>query len=115
MKINGVKISVQTLAAQIHDEGAYLKRSFEKKELQDDPSDPDSFAGTDARLQVHAGSWLLRTGDSSFDQDHRGSWGCSSIPWGCTWKEAREIARELLNDCANCAVGNDLDSDTDEE
>lgn len=95
-KIAGVRVTVTALAAAIHAQGAYLKRAFAKADLQDDPTDPDAFAGTDARLQVHGGSWQLHT--------DRGAWGSSSIPWGCTWKEAREIARELISECGDCAA-----------
>jgi hypothetical protein len=103
-KILGVRVTIAALAAAIHAEGAYLKRSFARVDLMEDASDPDAFSGTDCRLQVHGGNWQLHTGDSSYDQDHRGAWGCASIPWGCTWKEAREIARELIDDCGDSAA-----------
>ena len=35
----------------------------------------------DVRIQVYDDSeWALRWGDSSYDQDHRGYWGASSVP-----------------------------------
>lgn len=104
MTINGVKITIAALAAEIHDCGAYLRRNFAKGELSDGEGE---FDGTDARLQVRAGSYALHTGSADFDQDHRGSWGASSIPRGCTWREAREIARALLAECADCAADSD--------
>ncbi len=102
MKINKVRITLAALAAEIHAQGQYLKRSFAREELTESgKNDPDEFSGSDVRLQVQGGSWQLHFGDSQYDQDHRGSWGCSSVPWGCTWQQARETARELLDDCAN--------------
>lgn len=101
MTINGVRITIAALAAEIHDCGAYLRRNFAKGELSDGEGE---FDGTDARLQVQGGSYSLHTGSADYDQDHRGAWGCASIPRGCTWHEARDIARELLDDCANSAA-----------
>lgn len=101
-RIGACRLSVATLAAAVYAVGQSLKRNFAKADLREDPSDPDGFAGTDARLQVRGGSWQLHTGDSSYDQDHRGAWGSSCIAWGCTRAEARETARELLEDCADC-------------
>ncbi len=101
MTINGVRITLAALAAEIHDCGAYLRRNFTLAELdEEDGSTP----GTDCRLRVHGDGWQLLTGSADYDQDHRGSWGASSIPWGCTWKEAREIARDLMNECADHAA-----------
>lgn len=99
-KILGVSIRVSVLAAEIHDCGQYLKRNFSAQDLAESGTD---FIGTDCRLQVQDGGWQLHTGSADFDQDHRGAWSCASIPRGCTWKEAREIARDLLNDCAESA------------
>ncbi len=103
-RILGVRITVSALADSIWEHGQFLKRSFDRSTLTDDPTDSDAFAGVECRLQVHNGNWQLHTGDSSYDQDHRGAWGCGSIPWGCTRKESREIARELLNDCDDSAA-----------
>jgi hypothetical protein len=52
--------------------------------------------GGDIRLQVHEGGWCVHTGDASYDQDHRGYWGCGFVPAGCTRKDARTIARDLI-------------------
>ncbi len=95
MKINAnVSIKVSTLAAEIHDCGAYLRRNFSRDDLTENGSD---FAGTDCRLQVQDDCWQFHSGSSDYDQDHRGAWGCSSVPFACTWREAREIARDLLD------------------
>jgi hypothetical protein len=47
-----------------------------------DPEDEES-AYLDVRLQVwENGSWTLHTGDSQYDQDGRGFWGCGSYAAG---------------------------------
>lgn len=51
----------------------------------------------DCRLRVFEGDWELLTGDPQYDTDHRGYWSYASIPINCTRKEAREIARELID------------------
>ena len=35
--------------------------------------------GIDVRLRYHDGQFSLLSGDSSYDQDHHGHWGCSSV------------------------------------
>jgi hypothetical protein len=53
----------------------------------------------DVRLQVHDnGDWYLHAGDSSFDTDHRGYWGSSSISVGETQTTLQQIASQLLNE-----------------
>lgn len=50
----------------------------------------------DVRLQVFEdGQWALRTGDSQYDQDHRGYWG-SGILDGKRFN-SENLARDLLN------------------
>lgn len=88
-------VTVKELAAEVYEHGQYLKRSFSADELKDEP---DSTPGTDCRLQLHDGSWSFHTGDSSFDQDHRGSWGAGFVPRGCTKDEARSIAKDLIDE-----------------
>ena len=36
-------------------------------------------AYVDVRLRVHKDEWAVLSGDSSYDQDHRGCWGASSV------------------------------------
>lgn len=55
----------------------------------------------DVRLQVWPdGEWAVRWGDPQYDNDHRGYWGCSSIPGVVAGKERRfnsaEVARDLI-------------------
>jgi hypothetical protein len=64
-----------------------------------DSLEPANDWTVDVRLQVHEeGGWALRTGDSSYDQDHRGYWGSSVLARSsnCT-----ELARELINQAKN--------------
>lgn len=56
----------------------------------------------DVRLQVwDDGQWRVHYGDSSYDQDHRGFWGSSSVP-GVNAKgqvqrfDARAVAKDLI-------------------
>ena len=50
----------------------------------------------DIRLQVsEAGKWTIHVGDSSYDQDHRGYWGCSSLD-GKRFR-SREMSKDLIN------------------
>lgn len=60
----------------------------------------------DVRLQVYPeGGWRLRYGDASYDQDHSGYWGASSIPGykasqgysnRFTQEKSKSIARDLI-------------------
>jgi hypothetical protein len=48
----------------------------------------------DVRLQVHqGGGWSIHTGDASYDQDHRGYWGASSLSRDT---DCAELAEELI-------------------
>lgn len=58
-------------------EGSGQMRNLEM--LADD--DPDAFAGMEIRLQWHGGEWSIHTGDPQYDQDHRGAWGSTVIPF----------------------------------
>ena len=50
----------------------------------------------DCRVQYHDHEWRLRSGDSSYDQDHRGHWGSSCVGPDLTHDGAMEIAREMV-------------------
>ncbi len=60
---------------------------------------PEDERWIDVRLQVWPdGTWAIHTGDSSYDQDHRGYWGASSLPMFGTGRfNARDTARELID------------------
>jgi hypothetical protein len=40
--------------------------------------------------------WAVRWGDASYDQDHRGYWGASSVPGPGEHFDAKDIARDLI-------------------
>ena len=90
--------SIKDVANDIRIEANYMKRNYSKEDLADD----DGNAGIDVRLQVNGNSWAIHTGDSSFDQDHRGVWGASFIPWGRP--NCESIARDLIEQCKDQAA-----------
>ena len=52
----------------------------------------------DVRLQVYPdGQWAIRIGDSSYDLDHRGFWGSSSLD-GRRF-DSRAMAKDLIDQC----------------
>ena len=51
----------------------------------------------DVRLRFHDGLWYLHSGDSSYDQDHRGYWGASCVTASIDAEDARGVAAELLD------------------
>lgn len=59
----------------------------------------------DVRLQVYFdGSWCYHTGDVSYDQDHRGCWGCGSVSPDDNAGDLTWLAKRLINECAEAAV-----------
>ncbi len=51
---------------------------------------------TDVRLQVYPnGQWQLHMGDASYDTDHTGFWGASSLSLYATRNSLKELARDL--------------------
>jgi len=72
------------------------------REIEGAPEDADNGGGVDVRLCVQDdGSWLVLFGDASYDQDHRGYWGASSVPGSKNGRpkrfRSRDIARSLLD------------------
>lgn len=64
-----------------------------------EPGDDESI---DVRLQVYDnGSWCVHSGDSSYDQDHRGHWGCGGLT---TRSNCYDVARDLIDQCAESAA-----------
>lgn len=63
----------------------------------------------DVRLQVYDdGLWVVRYGDASYDLDHHGFWGASSIPGVVDGEvvdfDAKETAKDLIEQCQeHCA------------
>jgi len=71
---------------------------------REDRDDPDA---TDVRLQVRTwrgNDWAVRTGDSSYDQDHRGFWGAGRIaPYDtdhCIGETANDLVEQALEHAA---------------
>lgn len=54
--------------------------------------------GIDVRLQVTDDGWQIWSGDPSYDTDHRGDWGASSIPGSGKRFDSIAVARELINE-----------------
>lgn len=68
-------------------------RRINRNDLCDD--DDGSGPATDVRLQVWSdGTWQIHTGDSSYDQDHRGARGSSCLLWDR--QNLTELARDLI-------------------
>lgn len=71
-----------------------LKRNMSSIGWPDKEKDQD-VPWVDVRLQVYDdGDWAIRWGDPSYDQDHRGHWGCGSLS---PRTNCRELAQELLD------------------
>lgn len=62
----------------------------------------------DIRLQVYSdGEWAFHSGDQSFDQDHRGYWGASSVGPEDDDATCEDIAKGLIDQVAEDAAGAD--------
>ena len=59
-------------------------------------SEWDEDNSIDVRLRYFDGSFYAYSGDSSYDQDHRGHWGCSSVSANLEHDEALGIAEDLF-------------------
>lgn len=77
---------------------------------ENDPNDYDSDEDyledsyVDIRLQVYEdGQWAIRSGLSDFDQDHRGAWGSSSVGCRISMEDAKELAKDLIEQAAEAA------------
>jgi len=88
--------SIASVRSALVQEWSYLRRSFARPELTERGED---FAGTDIRLQVYpSGSWVLRSGSSDYDQDHRGYWGASCLSYDR--QNLTDLARDLIEQCS---------------
>lgn len=91
MKKATLRPTCAELAEEVYAYGQYL-REFNPADIteSDDP-------GGDIRLQVYKNEeYQIHTGDSSFDQDHRGYWGAAWVPAGITRQKSRAVARDLI-------------------
>lgn len=99
------------------DEVAAELRNINKMQLPDDADDDGEGGGIDVRLQVYPdGDWAVRWGDSSYDQDHRGYWGSSSVPGDNRRFDSKTFARDLIDQAKEhyAQGGNEDDADLEE-
>jgi hypothetical protein len=60
---------------------------------------------TDVRLRVYKGNWYLYSGDSSYDQDHRGFWGSSTLFYEDTEEFLSITANTLIDEVLEAYAG----------
>lgn len=89
-------VTIAELAEVVHDYGAYLQREFGPE-----PAEASDDICQDIRLQIHEDDWSTHTGDSQYDQDHRGVWGSAYVPRGVSKAGARNIARDLIDEAGD--------------
>jgi hypothetical protein len=76
-------------------------QGFEREELIGPGCDEPSI---DVRLQVYPdGSFAFHSGDSSYDQDHRGAWGASCVGPDDDERTLIETARDLVSQAIDMA------------
>jgi hypothetical protein len=94
MSKKSLKCPVRQIASELRAYRAILRANFRT----------DEELCTDVRLQILPdGSWAVHTGDSSYDQDHRGVWGSASVPFSGRF-DSMAMARALWNQCVDMAV-----------
>lgn len=97
MKTKPLFPSIRALCSALVAEQRSLRRSVHRAELVDctDGETP----GTDCRLRIlpNGNGWQLLTGLSDYDQDHRGLWGASFLPYDRS--NLTELARDLIEQC----------------
>ena len=70
----------------------------------EDPQEPCDYT-VDVRLQMYDdGTWAVRSGDSSYDNDHRGFWGCDCVTGDDSDAALARIAANLIDQCGDCAA-----------
>ena len=78
-------------------ESVYAELDFENMDIHHG----EDQAYLDVRLRVHDGSFGILTGDSSYDQDHRGFWGSSSLAVDSDLEDvADDLVEQALDDQA---------------
>ena len=92
MNINNTNITIKELTNDIVHHAQLFNENY-------DPKYQDEYQ--DIRLQVVDDSYMVHWGDPSFDTDHRGFWGVSSLFPKMTKKECYAVAKELINDAAD--------------
>ena len=87
-----------------------LSRSIDDYD-PDDLGDGSGEPSIDVRLRWHDGEFSVLTGDSSYDTDHRGYWGASSVGADLEPDDAKGIALDLLEQVIDhaccCAADNE--------
>jgi hypothetical protein len=58
----------------------------------------------DVRLQVTSTGWTLHTGDSSYDLDHHGFWGTTTVGASDTSRLLRSMADDLREQAQDAAA-----------
>ena len=75
--------------------------------LEVNPGEDEAYL--DVRLRVHDGSFGVLQGDSSYDQDHRGFWGSSSL---AVDSDLEDIAADLVEQVLDDQAQNESQSDS---
>ena len=84
--------SIASVRSALAAEWRYLRRNFSRSEFEE--------RGTDVRLQVlENGKWVLHSGPSDYDQDHRGYWGASCLSYDR--QNLTDLARDLIDQAAD--------------
>lgn len=81
--------TIVALIKSLKSEQRFMRKNYSKEELTE-----DDFCGVDVRLRIRNGNWFVHTGSSDYDQDHRGHWGASALPYGRT--NLKDLALDLL-------------------
>lgn len=80
-------------APSIKNVSGYLK--LLKGDISPEFQDEEGNVGIDVRLHVWPnGEWTIHTGDSSYDQDHRGYWGSGFLS---PRSNCRDLAADLID------------------
>ena len=94
--------SVEALTAAVFEQSKWLASVIDPDDLDHD-DDGEPFG--EVRIQVMPDyGWYWHTGDSSYDQDHRGYWGAASIGLNMTEEEARDTAIDLIDQARDAAA-----------
>ncbi len=73
----------------------YLSAVKRATSWSEDMADEEGNVNMDVRLNVQRDGWTVNTGDSSYDQDHRGLWGAGYLD---PRTNTRDLARELIEE-----------------
>jgi hypothetical protein len=100
----GIKLG--DVAGELYAYAQNLKSDYAPEDIEDEEGN----AGGDVRFRLYEWSnagwnggkaewaWEVLTGDSQYDQDHRGYWGCGYVEAGASRAACREVAREIIEE-----------------